>query len=219
MAPIHRNSSVFVRKGADIEITANVKDFRMGGISLNGVRLKLNIEIGEDKIDFVISQVISSIGNLDGDSIMQLVTGAEQLHDATTTLKDNVGALHAGVGSLTNGMGTLNSGLATLDGKTKELMDGAYSVFKALCQVAQTTLNQSLSENGMATVTLTPENYQKVVADVLKKLDKDNVYDIAYKKAELILSENMDILHEIAQRLLIKETITSEEFEEFFNRI
>lgn len=170
-------------KGADIEITAKVKDFRMGGISLNGVRLKLNIEIGDDKIDSVISQVIGSIGNLDGDAIMQLVTGAEQLHDATTALKDNVGDLHTGVGSLTSGMGTLNSGLAVLDGKTKELMDGAYSVFKALCQVAQTTLNQSLSENGMATVTLTPENYQKVVADVLKKLDKDDVYDIAYKKA------------------------------------
>lgn len=184
--------TVLPGKGADIEITANVKDFRMGGISLNGVRLKLNIEIGEDKIDSVISQVISSIGNLDGDSIMQLVTGAEQLHDATTTLKDNVGALHAGVGSLTNGMGTLNSGLATLDGKTKELMDGAYSVFKALCQVAQTTLNQSLSENGMATVTLTPENYQKVVADVLKKLDKDNVYDIAYKKALQQVTEQVE---------------------------
>ncbi len=184
--------TVLPGKGADIEITAKVVDFQMGGISLNGVRLKLNIEIGDDKIDSVISQVIGSIGNLDGDSIMQLVTGAEQLHDATTTLKDNVGALHAGVGSLANGMGTLNSGLATLDGKTKELMDGAYSVFKALCQVAQNSLNQSLSENGMATVTITPENYEKVVSDVLKKLDKNNVYDIAYKKALQTVTEQVE---------------------------
>ncbi len=170
-------------KGADIEITATVKDFALSGISLNGVRLKLNIEIGEDKIDSMIGQVIGSIGNLDSDSIMQLVNGADQLHDATTTLKDNVGALHSGVGSLTNGMGTLDDGLEILDGKSDEVMNGAYSVFKALCQIAQNSLNESLSANGMATVSLTPENYQKVIADVLKKLDKNNVYDIAYEKA------------------------------------
>ena len=175
--------TVFPGKGADIEITAKVKDFSMGGISINGIRLKLNIAIGDDKIDSMISQVIGSIGNLDSDSILQLVTGAEQLHDATTTLKDNVGALHTGVGSLTTGAGTLTDGLATLDGKTKELVDGAYSVFKALCSIAQNSLNQSLSESGMASVTVTPENYQKVIADVLKKLDKNSVYDIAYKKA------------------------------------
>ena len=175
--------TVLPGKGADIEITAKVKDFSMGGISINGIRLKLNIAIDDDKIDSMISQVIGSIGNLDSDSILQLVTGAEQLHDATTTLKDNVGALHTGVGSLTTGTGTLTDGLATLDGKSQELVDGAYSVFKALCSIAQNSLNQSLSESGMASVTVTPENYQKVIADVLKKLDKNSVYDIAYKKA------------------------------------
>ena len=58
------------------------------------------------------------------------------------------------------------------------------------------------------------ENIEDTVGKEIKKL-----IDTAYKRAELILSENMDLLHEIAQALLIKETITSEEFEEFFNRI
>ena len=58
------------------------------------------------------------------------------------------------------------------------------------------------------------ENIEDTVGKEIKKL-----IDTAYKRAELILGENMNLLHEIAQALLIKETITSEEFEEFFNRI
>ena len=58
------------------------------------------------------------------------------------------------------------------------------------------------------------EHIEDTVGKEIKKL-----IDTAYKRAEIILSENMNILHEVAQLLLIKETITSEEFEEFFNRI
>ena len=58
------------------------------------------------------------------------------------------------------------------------------------------------------------ENIEDTVGKEIKKL-----IDTAYKRAEIILRENMNILHEVAQLLLIKETITSEEFEEFFNRI
>ena len=58
------------------------------------------------------------------------------------------------------------------------------------------------------------EHIEDTVGKEIKRL-----IDTAYKRAEIILSENMNLLHEIAQTLLIKETITSEEFEEFFNRI
>ena len=58
------------------------------------------------------------------------------------------------------------------------------------------------------------EHIEDTVGKEIKKL-----IDTAYKRAEIILSENMNILHEVAQLLLIKETITFEEFEEFFNRI
>ena len=56
------------------------------------------------------------------------------------------------------------------------------------------------------------ENIEDTVGKEIKKL-----IDEAYKKAELILSQNMNILHEVANELLQKETISSEEFEKFFN--
>ena len=55
------------------------------------------------------------------------------------------------------------------------------------------------------------ENIEDTVGKEIKKL-----IDTAYKKAELILSENMNILHQVAQELLIKETISEEEFNQFF---
>ena len=56
------------------------------------------------------------------------------------------------------------------------------------------------------------ENIEDIVGKEIKKF-----IDEAYKKAELILSQNMNILHEVANELLQKETISSEEFEKFFN--
>ncbi len=43
-----------------------------------------------------------------------------------------------------------------------------------------------------------------------------NFIDIAYERAIRILSENRNILEQVANRLLEKETISQEEFEEFF---
>jgi len=56
------------------------------------------------------------------------------------------------------------------------------------------------------------ENIGDIVGEEVKKL-----IDTAYVNAQAILSNNMDILHAIANRLLEKEKITTEEFESFFN--
>ncbi len=55
------------------------------------------------------------------------------------------------------------------------------------------------------------ENIEDIVGKEIKKLIDD-----AYKKAQAILSENMDMLHSVAQELLNKETISEEEFNNFF---
>ena len=55
------------------------------------------------------------------------------------------------------------------------------------------------------------EGIEDAVGKEIKKL-----IDTAYKRAELILSENMNMLHEIAQLLLVKETISEIEFNQIF---
>ncbi len=54
----------------------------------------------------------------------------------------------------------------------------------------------------------------KIVDQVGNEVQK--LLDDAYKTAQKILLENMDILDRVAQTLIEKEKITSEEFEEFF---
>lgn len=63
-----------------------------------------------------------------------------------------------------------------------------------------------------------PAELQFFGRDLEDKVGKEikRLLDDAYKTAWRILSENMNVLHEVAQVLLIKETITEEEFNEFF---
>ncbi len=55
------------------------------------------------------------------------------------------------------------------------------------------------------------QNIEDIIGEEIHKL-----IDIAYSKAQEILMEHIDKLHEIAQVLLQKEVISSEEFESFF---
>ena len=63
-----------------------------------------------------------------------------------------------------------------------------------------------------------PNDIQFFGRDIEDAVGKEikRLLDDAYKTAWRILSENMDVLHAVAQVLLIKETITEEEFNEFF---
>ena len=53
--------------------------------------------------------------------------------------------------------------------------------------------------------------YNKIPTDEVKKL-----IDTAYKSAQQILLQNMDLLHAIAAELIAKEKINEEEFNKFF---
>ena len=55
------------------------------------------------------------------------------------------------------------------------------------------------------------ENIEDTIGKEIKKL-----IDEAYNKAQLILKKHRDILDAVAQVLIIQETISQEEFEEFF---
>ena len=56
-------------------------------------------------------------------------------------------------------------------------------------------------------------NIEDIIGVEVKEL-----IDTAYKKAQELILEHMDKLHAVAQKLLEKETITSAEFQEIFNK-
>lgn len=183
--------TILPNKGADIEITATVSDFELNSISLNGVKLKLNIEIDDTDIQETIDKMIGAVKNLD-DGADKLNNGADELYGGTTTLKDKMGQLYAGVGELTNGSVSLADGLSQIASQNEQLLNGAWEIFVGLCNVSTSILNAQLNQNGLASVTLTPENYTAVLNDLLKTLNADVVYQKAYDQALATVTEQVE---------------------------
>ena len=59
------------------------------------------------------------------------------------------------------------------------------------------------------------KNYSEETAAVID-VETKNIIDKAYQRAEDILKQNIDKLHQVAQILLEKEKIDGDEFEEIF---
>ena len=145
---------------SDVTVTADVTDFAMNAISLNGVKLRLNLDL--DGADLT--------GMLD-----RLQSGSVQLDDGANALADGIAQVQAG--------------LDTLNGKSGELTGGSAKVKAALTQM-QTALNGvSASTDQLTTLLDASTQIQNGIAQLdagAAQLDEQVSYD-AYKA---ILKEN-----------------------------
>ncbi len=148
-------------KGIDTVIKANVTDFEMDAVSINGVSLNLNIEVDDEVITEKVNDVVSAVDKVND--------GANEVNDGARKLAD--------------AMGSLSSGLSSINANNSKLTDGAYTAYEGLCSAVTTALNSELSANGLDKVNLTPSTYSDVLLGLLKKLDADAVYNKAYNEA------------------------------------
>ena len=183
--------TVLPGKGIDTSIRTDVTDFEMDSITINGVRLNLDIEVDDAELMDKVDEIINAIDDLDGGA-SKLNGGTKTLYDATTTLYSKVGDLNDGVGALANGAADLNSGLLTITEKNSSLTSAAYSAYEGLCNAAAAALNAQLTANDMDTVTLTPPTYSAVLLELLKNMDADTVYNEAYNAALKEVTEKVN---------------------------
>lgn len=112
-------------KGAEIEVTADVTDFEMEGLSINGLPLNLNIEIDDEELLERVAELLEAIETLD-DGAGELYDGAAQLQDRVQTdLRDGVSELQDGAYQLHDGTADLRDGGASLESGAAELQSGA----------------------------------------------------------------------------------------------
>ncbi|MCD2503171.1 hypothetical protein LQE93_15525 [Clostridium sp. NSJ-145] len=104
----------------DIKISADVTDFEMDGIDINGI--KLNLGISKENVDT--SNLSDKITELQ-DAVSELDNGAKDLNDGAETL-------NSGAGKLNDGINTINEALNTLNGKSSSLTNGSSEVKTAL---------------------------------------------------------------------------------------
>lgn len=133
-------------KGIDTAITADVTDFEMSAVSINGIHLNLNVEIDDEELKDKIDELIDAVSELD-DGAKELSDGSGELLDGTSDLKDGASSLNSGIASLDegvvtlqNGLNTVQDGLDSLNSQSAALVNGS-AEFKSALVTIQTAVN------------------------------------------------------------------------------
>jgi X-X-X-Leu-X-X-Gly heptad repeat protein len=161
--------TVLPGKGADIAVTADVHDFEMEPITLNGIKLMFGMSLDDQELSGELSQLAAAIRKLD-DGAGDLLAGADRLADGMNqylaglkAYKDGLAELETGTSGLNAGASSLKKGLADLSGQNQTLMSGAM----ALQQSAFDTVNAQLDATDSGLPVLTPQNYSAVLGEFL----------------------------------------------------
>ncbi len=164
-------------KGADIEITAEVYEFEMDGISIDGIPLNLNIEVDDEELMEQVTELLDAISQLD-DGAAELHDGASDLQDSAQSelksgvndLKDGAEQLHNGASDLKDGGSTLQNGAADLQNGVNALDEGIHSLNSGIGQMqeALNALNQQSPDlvNGSASFKAALSQLQEVLGGV-----------------------------------------------------
>lgn len=91
--------TVLPGRGLDAVIRADVTDFEMNSVAINGVRLNLNLDLGEEELTERVDELISALEKLRGGAF-SLSEGIGELSGAAGLLKDQTGDLSGGAGDL-----------------------------------------------------------------------------------------------------------------------
>ncbi len=138
--------TILPNKGAEIEITADVTDFEMDGVAINGIPLNMDIEVDDaglmeriadlqeaiGKLDDGIGEVYDGVAELRDGVQSDLKNGVSELKDGASKLQDGVLQLRDGGGSLQSGAADLKNGASSLDESMKALNDGIVQMQNAL---------------------------------------------------------------------------------------
>ena len=138
--------TILPQKGLETSIYTDVKNFEMDPVSINGIKLNLNIEIDDDALMEKVTELMNATETLNN--------GATQLYDGTKNLKNGSDSLNNGVYSLQNGASELDSGITVLQDSMKSMQMGldtlnnqsstltkSSSQIKSTLETIQTSLN------------------------------------------------------------------------------
>lgn len=171
-------------KGADLTITADVTDFEMDDIAVNGIPLSLNIDIDDDELMDQVIELQDGIADAD-DGAGELKDGTDTLTSGTSSLASGAETLDNGVQSLNEGIEQIQAGLDALDAKSGELTDGSAQMRQALAQLQAALDSVSASAEDVQKLTAASSRIKTGIDDLSAGADQLAVsasYE-AYKQA------------------------------------
>lgn len=147
-------------KGLETSIYADVENFEMDSISINGIKLSLNIEIDDEELMEKVEELMEATKKLDDgatqlyDGTEALKTGSSSLDTGISSLKSGVSELDSGITTLQNGMKSMQTGLDTLNSQSSTLTKGSEKI-KTTLETIQTNLS---------TVSISAEQLQELTS-------------------------------------------------------
>ena len=156
-------------KGLTTTIEADVTDFEMDAVQINGIKLNLNVEIDEDELMEKVEDATAKLN----DGAKELDTGAGDLESGSGTLKDGISALNSGISELDQGIAALQTGtaamekgLSQLNAKSGTLTEGSAQVREAL-ETIQSSLDQvSVSTDQLEQLTAASGAVKQGISDL-----------------------------------------------------
>ncbi len=159
-------------KGLDATISADVTDFEMDAITINGVKLDLNMEIDDAELMDKVSEIMDASKSInDGakavnNGTSKLADGGDALSDGVSTLYTATGTLDNGITSLNQGVATLQTGLNTLNSKSGDLTNGSSQVKAALTTIQSSLAGVSVSTDQLAQLTSSSSAIKQGINDL-----------------------------------------------------
>ncbi|MBS3951071.1 MAG: hypothetical protein KGZ53_10500 [Peptococcaceae bacterium] len=152
----------------DITVTADVRNFKMDAISVNGIKLSLGITVDSGEFTKQISELAAAIKGLD-DGAAELLGGLNQLSggmqryiDGMKSFKDGLEELAVGANQLHAGATALKEGLSELSKQNDSLIQGALAIQHATFA----SVNAHLGSMDLGLPVLTTENYSTILSAI-----------------------------------------------------
>ena len=124
-------------KETEISVTADVADFEMDSITINGIKLNLNLEIDDSELT---------------DKVSEIQDAVNELNDGASALNNGAGDLNDGAAKLNRGIKAVQEGLDALNKQSSTLTNGSGQILNGLETIQSSLNNVSINANDLTTL-------------------------------------------------------------------
>ena len=175
-------------EGIDTVITADVTDFEMDAVSINGIPLNMNIQVKDEELMNKVDELLGGIEDIDNGAD-ELNSGVNRLSDATRDdLQPGVNQLNDGMKDLNDGVLKIQDGLDELNSKSYELTSGSAQILSALNTI-NSQLNSQEQKDSISQLVSGSAGIKDGITNLTGKLGELQA-GVSYKKFMEVLAGN-----------------------------
>lgn len=187
--------TILPNKGINASITADVKNFEMAAVSINGVKMNLDIDVDSSELTGKVTELNDGIEKIDdgakavSDGSSQLKDGGSSLKNGSAQLTDGAKSLDSGIAKLSSGIFSMQSGLNQLNAQSANLTNGSAQVKSALVQIQSALNSVSADTENLKKMTAASGEIKTAVSN-LKSGAEQLKGSLGYTQYKAAMSEN-----------------------------